>query len=395
MTAYIFLYFHAVLFAFLDIFRSEKKINANWIISKKAFALVSFVLFVCIAGFRYRTGHDWNSYEPYFKNVLQTSDNGWFEIGFVWLNIFFRSFTDNYYVMQFCISLFFSICIYRFLFKFSPYPFLSIFIYICTFYLILNMGFTRQFISIGFCILALEYRIRNKNSITLLLLIFSFMLHVSGILFFSILFLNTKKYNRLLILFCISVGYAVCFVLFSNYQLYRNVALNMVDLMPFLPYKVKKVLEIQTTFETTGSGFGFGWLPRRLIVWFVFLFRQPKNQQEILFYKVVFIGLMLELLGFASINAIRASYAFLLVEPILIAYFFSMLKTSKNSFLYYHIGAGILSFYILWAPINWFVLTPNDAEHIKYHPYYSVLAKPYRSVRILSGGPVVIGSSTE
>jgi hypothetical protein len=241
------------------------------------------------------------------------------------------------------------------------------------------MGFLRQLIAVSFFLIALDNYIKGEKKISVLIIIAGITFHYSAATYFMLFFINTKKYNRLFPMLILGVFT----LLFSNYTLFRQVGLKIIDL-PLIPYRIKWMLSAYFSLSNMTSKmgyFGLGWLAKRLIVWFVLFFRKPRTEIEILFYKIVIIGLVFETCGLTVIVLARLSYSFLMLEFIILAYIISMMRQRKNSFFFYNFGVLLLLFYLIQGPVNWFVLR-NDDEARRYNPYYSVFFKPAFSERI-------------
>jgi hypothetical protein len=241
------------------------------------------------------------------------------------------------------------------------------------------MGFLRQLIAVSFFLIALDKYIRGKKIFAALIIAAGITFHYSAATYFMLFFVNTKKYSRIFVL----LNLGVFTLLFSNHELFRQAGLKIIEL-PLLPHRIKWMLGAYFSLSNMTSEmgyFGAGWLSKRLIVWFVLFFRKPRTETEILFYKIVMIGLVFETCGFTVIVMVRLSYSFLILEFIIVTYCFSIMKQGKNRFFFYNFAALLLLFYVIQGPVNWFILR-NDDEARRYKPYYSVFFKPIFSERI-------------
>jgi hypothetical protein len=367
MTVYIVLYACVFLFAALDVFATRREMAVY--INKNALVLISFLLFFAVSAFRYRTGYDYSGYEEMLINAL-TKEDTYREPLYTALNKLFRHFTSDFYVMQFFICAFTSAAFYWFMNKYSPSLFLSVCFYVCSLYLTLNLGFVRQCIAIAFCLIAADRFIQRKTGQFVVFVTLAILFHYSALLFVPVVFINRKKYSRIMTL-CLLV---TSIALFSNYTLFKTIMMTIVD-APFVPLPGKVRNMVHVNLENATFSFGFlGWFPRRLLIWFVLLFRAPKNQREIIFYKIVVLGLLFETMGFRVIVAQRASYPFLIAgESVLFAYFFQFMREKRYlKRLFYNAAALFLLYLFVWGPVNFMVIKTNAVEMYRYEPYYSV-----------------------
>jgi hypothetical protein len=97
---------------------------------------------------RYKIGYDWGSYADAFDRSIKVNQNLHMESGFIFLNKIFKIGTNNYFILQFFIAAFSSICLYKFVKTYTDYPLVALLLYFSQYYFAYNMGLTRQLIAL-------------------------------------------------------------------------------------------------------------------------------------------------------------------------------------------------------------------------------------------------------
>lgn len=141
------------LYIFLWLFST---ISVDFFFTKK-FRILTFgfslVLLFFFTAFRWEVGTDWESYYKLFDEL----ELNWtfvvnvfnFDLGYVLFNAFVRIFSNNYTVFLILDSLVAIGLIGLFLYRFSPLPNLSLFVFYNTYYLSTYMGSNRRIIALG------------------------------------------------------------------------------------------------------------------------------------------------------------------------------------------------------------------------------------------------------
>lgn len=174
-----------VLSSFLEIF-SGKKIN------KIIFYSLSIALFV-IAGIRYETGADYDSYASIFYSIKQSA-KGYFanfdiERGFFVLNYFFKDFEYGFEIVMLIMAYLGVILKAKIFFRYSVFPFISLLLYYQSAYFVGEFAQIRQSVALSFTMLALPYAIERRFVKFFLLTFLAFCFHASAIIFFIAYFI--------------------------------------------------------------------------------------------------------------------------------------------------------------------------------------------------------------
>ena len=193
--------------------------------------VICMMLLLFLAAFRGRTvGNDTHEYIRIFEEI--NYDYAWesrYEKGYLLLNILLYKICSNYQIIPIVTSCFILYSIGHFVWKYSKYPWLSVFIFFTNFFSFVTSGI-RQSLAIAVLLWATDFLIRKKywNFIILCLIAYSF--HNSAILFLiSLLFVKLNASWKLVFIYVI-VGVAgsmlfsellnLIFSLFSSYGNY-------------------------------------------------------------------------------------------------------------------------------------------------------------------------------
>ncbi len=209
-------------------------------IRKKTALILTCLYMLYIGCFRAESvGTDVELYHANFSystfNPKSWNAGTYFEIGFTYIMLFFKYYIAKNY-MAFVSFLFlytFGITCW-FFFKYSKLPALSIFAFYVFGAYFFSMNGMRQAFAFATCLIALNYYIKSKNTsiYTILILLISFALHNSCIIFFTIPFLDKipQKYHitkkRIYILIGISLIFATVLK-----GIFLNIIGNLIPLM--------------------------------------------------------------------------------------------------------------------------------------------------------------------
>lgn len=195
------------------------------------FLYISGILFIIFASLRYKIGFDYATYEMLFYQIGNNTNQENLEIGFLFFNklIFFLG--GDYRIFLFAANSFMTILVFLWIYRFSKFPEVSIFLYFTFQFWACSMNFIRQSMALSIFLLAYQPLI-ERNFIkysAIVLLAASFHQSILIMLpFYFLLYKNvTKKYLfTISTIFMISyilfdfVVYYVLNILFSNYQKY-------------------------------------------------------------------------------------------------------------------------------------------------------------------------------
>jgi hypothetical protein len=187
----IYILFSSLIF-FIFILSLYKKENVQ--LTKFLF-FISYILIVFFIGLRLETGGpDWVSYKSFFTSIEPLSDivfspeedyffyNHGFEFLFKLYSSLIKTFTNNYIflnLISFALSFF---IVANFIYKSSPYPILSVFLYFCTVSLLGDMTIVRQMLSVSVFIYSLKYVLQQQLLKYLICCLIATLFHYSAII---------------------------------------------------------------------------------------------------------------------------------------------------------------------------------------------------------------------
>lgn len=263
-----------------------------------------------------------------------------YEPGYVLLEIIIKSITDNVNVLFFIISIISLSLLGKIIWQYSPYPFLSIFIYVCMFYFKRDIITIRYGISCVFMLMAIVSLYNNSNKKFILWSMVSFMFHYTA---FSVILFYVYYYffeNRikdvqivLLILFVFSI---LGITILSIIKVLPNF------LPPFFAYAITKGLSHLGNEVSVGFKQIVPYLPFCLIVNKLRIYRIDKI--KVLYLTFLFsILMMIELNQSATFSRVNQMYLTIIVLffPFLINYI-----KKKNNFLVVYSLIMVFSIYM-------------------------------------------------
>ena len=157
--------------------------------NKLIFLFVSSIL-IFISAFRFETGRDWENYISMFNNAKYMFKNGSIERGYIGINLLFNNAGLSYWIMQACILLFCSYCLYRNFYKRSSYPLYTLIIYFCLYFFSNDLAQTRQYIAMAVLILGLKFVEKRKLFFWIFTIILAMQFHITAITAFPLYFTN-------------------------------------------------------------------------------------------------------------------------------------------------------------------------------------------------------------
>ena len=189
------------------------------------------ILFMIIGAFRDPSiGNDTEKY-MYIYNEIQY-DSSRYEIGFVLLNKFLYYISPNPRTLLVFSSIFIFYCYGRTIWKYSAYPWLSLYIIFSYTFFPFALSGIRESLAIGIILLSFDYLIQKKNLQYLILVVFATSLHTTAIIFaLGLLFRNTSltKRNILIMFACGGIAYimfprilSLAFSLLPYYAVYEG-----------------------------------------------------------------------------------------------------------------------------------------------------------------------------
>lgn len=314
----------------------------------------AFILFLFI-GLR-SCGFDYDNYQYYFNNLKQSDfwvgNASYFGIekGYALLNYLCSDYRTLLLIMSFLTVGTYSYFIY----KKSPYPFLSLFLLLGTFVYPMMMGQYRQALAIGFCIMAILYR--KRVLLCLFFMALALLFHVSALIVILALLmpnriLNWKFYSFLLL----------C-ALICNFSL-KDIFNEYLSLFPsFVENKMEVYVEAEKDMR---YGLNLAML-LRLMIFILFWWKRRfflLYEDGKLYFNIYFLSLIIYLgLGFLPQLGGRGSIYFYFFEVILVPMLICAETNKKYKFAY------LLFFIILsvYRQISFFSEWGSDFIPYKY-----------------------------
>ena len=203
---YLIVFFYLLIgFFVFDLLKIRFSKSRVWII-------FGYVLFVSLAGFRFRIGFDTINYMRYFEEMdsLIGLSNQSFEIQrfqplWVILVAISKSISREFYMLQLVVALFFNYCVFKFLSDNKVLGFFSMALYFSTYYFYFNFEILRESISVGIFLLSLNYYLTRSWWKYYLLITISFFFHSSAFVLFLFPIFNYVNRKFLII-------FLICFI---------------------------------------------------------------------------------------------------------------------------------------------------------------------------------------
>ena len=193
------------------------------------------------------------NYKTYFDSCLSSQEFD-FELGYVLINKYFRSVTDNYYVMQFVLSFFSSWVIFSWFYKKSNNPIFTLLIYfLLGHFLHIHMAIQRQEIAMAIIILGMRFVEQKKLLPWILTIVLAMQFHLTAIVALPLYFTTgytMSKRNALIVSVCV-----VIVALFGGTVM--RMFLQLVSQTSFLPDRVYGLINLylaQPVEYNTGLG---------------------------------------------------------------------------------------------------------------------------------------------
>ncbi|WP_288241808.1 EpsG family protein [uncultured Bacteroides sp.] len=211
-----------------------------YVLTAFGFWLMSFL--------RWDVGTDWESYFRFFDrhNTWDDFQSGSFEIGFTVINFGIKQITANYTIMLLVISCIIFPLKYSTIWKYSPYPFFSL-----TLYLLLSRAdvfFVRETIALSIAFFSIRYIVNRKVVPFFVCILIAFLFHSSIAIFsFAYYFYSAPLSRRNIILILIGV---LVFSLASSAML-----MGVGDVLGgVFAWKINNYLEYAQEGENFGTG---------------------------------------------------------------------------------------------------------------------------------------------
>ncbi len=278
MLFYVALFVLYLLIGLLDLAKPDRQ-------AKLFFLTIGILLFIGLAGLRWNTGTDWNSYEGFFHRSvdLNVVEPEHLEIGFTWFNHIIRLFMDNYTVILLISAVVIVGLKGVYLARFALYPLMGMFLYYCYFYG--DMFFVRQGLAISMLLVSTKY-IESRQFVKFLLIVaFATLFHSTAITFIPAYFIYKFRFSNNVLIGALVFGIVLALVHFDSFMLKAFAPLagfnaNLAD-------KASKYLENGSDLDQSGvTGYMslvLGIFKRAIILPFFFIYRK-KGEATVPYY---------------------------------------------------------------------------------------------------------------
>ena len=163
------------------------------------------VVFILVAGLRYRFAVDTIAYLYHFYNTIPTIDGLHielittykFEPFWILMNSLVKTFHGKFFIVQLLQAGIVNVLIFKYIKKHSPYPFLCIFLYFIMDYHWYNMMVMRNAIAFAICLFANDYIMEKKWTRAFIAYGVAGMFHYSSLVFMFITpFLTSLRFDK-------------------------------------------------------------------------------------------------------------------------------------------------------------------------------------------------------
>ncbi len=160
------------------------------------------LIFILIAGFRYKVGGDSLSYFNYYETVSDWKHTSFLDLisgrfGFLWtvLATTCKSITEDFFMLQLLQSVIVNISVFWFIKKYAKFRYTSVLIYFVFQYFYFNMEIMREAIAISFFLLSYPFFLKRSWLKYYAIVFIAFLFHSSAVILFLYPFLSMFKFN--------------------------------------------------------------------------------------------------------------------------------------------------------------------------------------------------------
>lgn len=362
---YLIVFFILLLFCVLEQANLSSK-------SKRILRIVSAILLICIAGLRYETGGDWDTYAKSFEKIKPISAilagakiYAEFETGFVLLCSIVKQFGGTLQTVYFMVALLNITLITCALRRYTKYVVLGLFVYYCVLYFSLEMIYTRQSIAVAISFYALRY-IKEKNIIKYILLILcAFFFHRMALMMLPMYFIFDRKFSALFLFIVVLVG---AVFMFMHIPIIKGIFLSVSG---FLGDNFVERANYYMTNSRFGiaRGLSVGFVLNFLIFILVLLLKEKIEKLEygIIFTNMFVLSLIIYYFGYEIIEVSnRFRLFFLIAIIVVIPLIFESFSLFTNRFIF------IFPLALYCFMFSFGVFLENDRSSA-YNPYQNYL----------------------
>lgn len=180
-------------------------------VNKKIAYYSLLIIFICLSGFRYHIGIDtfqyrtyWDMYPDFLKfNWIEdiekfrgNSQTERYHAGWIIYVMFLRIFSKNFIILQISNAIIVNYAIFRTIKKYSPYPFLTLLLFACSFTFVeFEFELMRESIAVSiFLLFALENFINKRWIPYFIATMFAYLVHPSAMMMFALPLVRNLKW---------------------------------------------------------------------------------------------------------------------------------------------------------------------------------------------------------
>lgn len=176
---------------------------------------ICIIFLMFIAGFRDSTiGNDTHKYLEIFESI-NLYINSRYEIGFIYLNLLISHICQWPQIVLIVTSIFILYSYGRFIWKYSKYPWLSLFLLFSYNFFPFALSGIRESIALAIILFSYDYLLNKSHVKFIILVLIAFTFHFTAIIFLLGILIRRLKLNLKTVL-CIVLGGIICLVCFTG-----------------------------------------------------------------------------------------------------------------------------------------------------------------------------------
>lgn len=327
---------------------------------------VAFILLTVFMSIRYNFGNDYPAYLKMFQDIETYSLNELLidrtEIGWLFLNKIFQPI--GFFGMVIVLTVFEYIVIYRLIKKYVPknWYWMSVFIFtFSTSFMLVGASMMRQFLALCITIIAVEFIVKKRWIISILIVILAALFHTSALIFLPICFLGYLNISFSKGAAIVFFGVYLIFYLLASMVL-RDFIINLLHLEQLNRY------EVYLNFGIEVKSFGLGVLFNMIM--FFFLLVHQKYQSKNM--KIIFLLFSFYFLFYAVVD----------IAPLVsrVAFYFSILSIICYPLIFEFMNNKIIKYSLM---MGYFLLTiimyksffsPTGIWYESYYDYQTIFS---------------------
>jgi hypothetical protein len=365
--------FYLILFLILFLFTLNDFSTKKTVILTSQARIIPIIMLFIVAGLRWETGVDWIPYSNMFDRAPKLNSSNFltqlisFDFGFRILLSIVKTFGGNIQIVFFIVSIISFSFLYKALNIYTPYNNLSVILYFCLIFFILDMSGIRQAVALNVFFYSIQYIKRKELKKYILCILLAFSFHWTALLFLPCYFFLNKRYSSII---CI-----ILFLFFISITIFKitwvSIILKLIANNINVKFFSSRILSYtQNSIYSAPKIFSFGVIMLCLIFIFLCIYRnflEKKYSYFNIFFNIFLLQVFVYfvIFEFSEISARLRFYTFL-STIILLPYFISLFKEINGKMLCFFI---IIFYGFLFA--RPYMLNYDDA--IAYNPYQNII----------------------